>query len=129
VITVADERGAAGDAVSSVGRRRLQGAAELGGDQDVRSTAVDLLGSFVGETATEEGPVQRILQGPRRSRVVATDLLTDEGAGNGVGLQPSERTGSCPSDLNRRRPSPEDSPGSTPQQSRGDRSPHRRGRG
>ena len=95
VIAVADERGATRDAVSAVGRRRLQGAAELGGDQDVRSAAVDLLGSLVGETATEEGPVQRVLQGPRRSRVVATDLLNDEGAGDGVGLQPPERTGGC----------------------------------
>jgi hypothetical protein len=62
----------------------------VGSDEDVRSAAVDLLGSLVGETATKEGPVQRVLQGPRRSRVVATDFLTDEGAGDGVGLQPPE---------------------------------------
>ena len=31
--------------------------------------------------------------GPRRSRVVATDLLTDEGAGDGVGLQPPSERG------------------------------------
>ena len=69
VITIADERGPAGDAVSPFDRRRLQGTAELGGDQDVRSAAVNILSSFVGQTGTEEGPVQRILQGPRRSRV------------------------------------------------------------
>ena len=95
VMTVADEGGSARDAIAVVGRRRGEWAAELGGDHDVRSAAVDLLGSLVGKTATEEGPVQRVLQGPRCGGVVATDLLTDEGAGDRVGLQPAERAGSC----------------------------------
>ena len=67
----------------------------MGGDQDVRATAIDLLGSLVGETRTKEGPIQRVLQGPAGSRVVTTDLFDDECASDGVCLQPPERTGSC----------------------------------
>ena len=57
VEAVADERRSAGDAVTPIGRCRLERAAELGGDQDVGATAVDLLCPLVRESGAEESPV------------------------------------------------------------------------
>ncbi len=93
VVAVAHERRTARDAVAAVDGDRLERPAELGGDQHVGTAAVDLLGSLVGEAGTEEGPVQRVLQGPGRGGVVATDLLADQRPRDRVGLQAAQRAG------------------------------------